>query len=89
LYPTRGDRKEQDREKLPFTGDAEHKPPLGWVIQWRGRYHNWYGPCIAEALKGWGYVFWDSGRLKREKLTGVVARERDSFEQAVIFRAVS
>ena len=76
-YPSEFDRAEARRERLPFSGDTEHGPPLAWVIGWRGRFLNRYRIAIPPALKPWGHVFWDRRHLIDSKGTDAVLRARD------------
>ncbi len=77
FFPSEFDEAEARRERLPFSGDNEHGPPLAWVIGWRGRFLNRYGVAIPAALKPWGHVFWDRRRLIDIKGTNAVLRARD------------
>lgn len=78
-HPSEGDLAEARQEKLPFSGDTEDGPPLAWVIGWRGRYVNRYGPAIPASLKAWGHVFWDHRRLIESKGKDAVLRARDEY----------
>ncbi|KAK3308332.1 uncharacterized protein B0T15DRAFT_410673 [Chaetomium strumarium] len=82
LYASEGDLAEARREKLVFAGDTEDGPPLAWVIGWRGRYVNAYGPIIPAPLKTWGHVFWDRRRLIESKGKDEVLLTRDGQGQA-------
>ncbi|KAK4237487.1 hypothetical protein C8A03DRAFT_44656 [Achaetomium macrosporum] len=77
VYPSAGDLAEARGEKLAFAGDTKDGPPLAWVIGWRGRYTNVYGPVIPAPLKAWGHVFWDCRRLVESKGKDAVLRARD------------
>lgn len=79
LYPSESDAAEARRERLPFSGDIQHGPPLAWVVGWSGRYVNRYGPAIPAPLKAWGHVFWDRRRLIESKGLNAVLRERDGY----------
>ncbi|KAH6838509.1 hypothetical protein B0I37DRAFT_387065 [Chaetomium sp. MPI-CAGE-AT-0009] len=46
-----------------FRRDRADAPPLGWVVRWRGRRGGAYGQETPWALRRWGYMFWDWGRL--------------------------
>lgn len=64
-YPSHRDQAELDKNHLPFTGDAEDKPPFGWVLVNGDLYVNSFGCLASDDAKAWGYAFWDLGRLKR------------------------
>lgn len=74
LARTERDQMDRRREKLPFHYDAEDKPPLAWVILWRGRYSNYHGGIIPPTLKRWGWVFWEWRRLTESRGKDVVKR---------------
>lgn len=80
LYLSEYDLAEAHAEKLAFAGDTEDRPPLAWVIRWRGIYTNRYGPAIPVSLKSWGHVFWDLRRLIDIKGKDAVLRARDGHD---------
>lgn len=43
--------------------DSVDSPPLAWVIIFKNRYINPFDGCVPDAIRRWGYVFWDAGRL--------------------------
>ncbi len=66
LFPSPRDDLEATREELPFSGDREDGPPLGWVLAFKGTYSNAFGWYIPDSLQDWGWVFWDARRFARE-----------------------
>jgi hypothetical protein len=76
-HPSEGDLAEARGDKLAFSRDTEDGPPLAWVIGWRGRYSNMYGPIIPAGLKVWSHVFWDCCGLIETRGKDVVLRERE------------
>ena len=61
---------QDERAPLPFQGDctegkAEALPPLAWTMIWGGTYSNLYGCFIPDAMRRWGYVYWDAETLTR------------------------
>ncbi|KAK4203903.1 hypothetical protein QBC40DRAFT_314484, partial [Triangularia verruculosa] len=68
LFPTCGDLAEQSGDPLPYVGEAEDQPSLGWVVVSKGDYINAYGGSIYKpSPRSWGYVFWDMWRLTKMK----------------------
>jgi hypothetical protein len=63
LHPSDRDVADSNEQPMLFKRDHEDKPPLGWVLLWRGQYSSRYGGAAPEHLKDWGYVFWDCRRL--------------------------
>ncbi|KAI1808827.1 hypothetical protein F4811DRAFT_2441 [Daldinia bambusicola] len=54
------DEKQNRRDSLPFTQDAESYPPLAWTMIWGGTYSNLYGWYVHDNLRRLGYVFLDA-----------------------------
>jgi hypothetical protein len=70
------DRKQDQRNPLPFSGDSEDKPPLAWTLIWRGIYSNLYGDYyVPEVTRRWAYVMWDVMRLEYTNAREVLARQ--------------
>lgn len=63
--PSARDQRENNRELMKFVRDEPEngKPPLAWVMIWRGSYSNLFGDVIPHDMKRWGYVIWDATRL--------------------------
>lgn len=38
------------------------RPPLAWVLLWRGHYVNYYGDYMTNCLRRWGGLVWDEAR---------------------------
>lgn len=78
--PSERDAKEKRRDPLPFQGDKAFDPdgvypPLAWTLLWNGSYSNMVGSFVGNALPYWGYVMWDSRRLRRTGAEDVLARQ--------------
>lgn len=55
-----------ERVPLPFRGDRDlDAPPLAWTTIWNDEYSNLYGRYIPDAMRRWGYVFWDAATLEK------------------------
>jgi hypothetical protein len=74
LHPSDRDRAQSNGDGMPFERDHEDRPPLAWVVLWRGRYSSWFGGRIPISVKRWGYVFWDCRRLNTSRGKDVVLR---------------
>lgn len=67
------DRKQQQRDPLPFEGDKADAPPLAWTLIWQGTYSNLYGEYVPDVIRRWGYIMWDSWRLEETGAKEVLA----------------
>lgn len=79
--PTERDRKQRQRDPLPFRGDVESDPegahpPLAWTILWGGTYSNLYGYYVRDDIRSWGYVMWDAPRFELMGAEAVLRRQR-------------
>lgn len=84
--PLPEDSRERHHEDLLFTGDhdpldaVDSTPPFTWTLMWRGYYSNYYGYCVPGAMRRWGYIMWDKGRLERNDALSVLDRQWDLEE---------
>ncbi|RAH64775.1 uncharacterized protein BO66DRAFT_406121 [Aspergillus aculeatinus CBS 121060] len=83
---TEKDLRSQAHEAFPFRGDhvpdpKGEFPPRAWTLMWRDTYSNLYGEWIPGALRSWGYVFWDAGRMETEAKEVLLWRWERSFDE--------
>ncbi len=74
---------QDDRRELVFEGDdSAHAPPLAWTTIWGGTYSNLYGHYIPDAMRKWGYIFWDAKTLKSTGGLELVERQwQDEWDE--------
>ncbi|KAI1466231.1 uncharacterized protein F4812DRAFT_461201 [Daldinia caldariorum] len=58
------DEKQNRRDPLPFTQDAESHPPLASTLIWGGTYSNLYGWYVHDDIRRLGYVFLDAMKIE-------------------------
>lgn len=60
---------------MPFEGDSESCPPLGWTTIWKDTYSNLFGFYMPDATRLLGYVFWDAPRMESMGARDILTRQ--------------
>ncbi|POR35850.1 Uncharacterized protein TPAR_03953 [Tolypocladium paradoxum] len=74
-HPSEGDAKTQRKDPMPFQGDNDSSPPIGWTTTWRETYSNLLGPSVPECFRRFGYVFWDVPRMESTGARDVITKK--------------
>lgn len=62
-WPQCEDKFKDGQQAMRFSHDSVDWPPQAWVILFKNRYSNLFGRYVPDAVRRWGYVFWDASRL--------------------------
>ncbi|KAK6850629.1 hypothetical protein PG987_000263 [Apiospora arundinis] len=73
-----GDDDEDDAVLAADGVEATGRPPVAWVLLWKGKYSHLYGDYVPSPLRQWGYVMWDEQRWNDLEATDLVAKQWES-----------